>query len=337
MTILTAVTLLGSTADASATAGASGTGGASGASGAAGVAAGAGGASGARTGTGGASRAGATEGVDGGTQSATAEGRAAATGGPGRGGGRTRTLRAGSFNIHHGVGLDRLLNLERVAQVIEDEQPDVIGLQEVDRHFGERSDFVDQARWLADRLGMRVVFGANLDFDPLTAGAERRQYGTAILSRYRIHRWRNTLLPRPAGGEQRGLLEARVTVRGVPVRVFNTHLQHDSQAERLAQIAQVRAIVADSRESVVLVGDLNATPESPEIEAITEDLTDTWVEAGEGDGYTYDAETPHARIDYVLTSADVVARTAAVVTTDASDHLPVVADLVLPGGRVRRR
>jgi endonuclease/exonuclease/phosphatase family metal-dependent hydrolase len=86
----------------------------------------------------------------------------------------------------------------------------------------------------------------------------------------------------------------------------------------------------------VLVGDLNATPDSPEIGAITEDLADAWAQAGEGDGFTYDAETPHARIDYVLTSSDVVARTAAVVTSDASDHLPVVADLVLPGGRIHR-
>jgi endonuclease/exonuclease/phosphatase family metal-dependent hydrolase len=88
---------------------------------------------------------------------------------------------------------------------------------------------------------------------------------------------------------------------------------------------------------VVLLGDLNATPESPEIAAITEDLADTWVAAGEGEGFTYDAATPHARIDYVLTSSDVVAKAAAVVTSDASDHLPVVVDLVLPGGRFRRR
>jgi endonuclease/exonuclease/phosphatase family metal-dependent hydrolase len=245
-------------------------------------------------------------------------------------------LRAASFNIHHGVGLDGLLDLERIATVVEDSRPDVIGLQEVDRHWGERSDFVDQARWLADRLDLHVVFGANLDRDPLTPGAPRRQYGTAILSRYPIRQWRNTLLPNPEGGEQRGLLEAVVLVRGVRVRAFNTHLQHNSQAERLAQIAAIRDIVAQSRESVVLVGDLNATPESPEIGAISEDLADAWVAAGVGDGFTYDAETPHARIDYVMTSNDVVARTAAVVTTDSSDHLPVVADLVLPGGRVRR-
>lgn len=251
-------------------------------------------------------------------------------------GGRERHIRVASFNIHHGVGLDGRLDLERIAGVIEAQAPDVIGLQEVDRHFGERSQFVDQARWLAERLDMHVVFGANLDLEPLTPGAERRQYGTAILSRHRIRQWRNTLLPRPGGGEQRGLLEAVISVRGTRVRAFNTHLQHDSQAERLAQVAAIQEIVGRSRESVVLVGDLNATPDSQEIAAITQDLTDAWVEGGEGDGYTYDAATPHARIDYVLTSSDVVTLAAAVVTSDAADHLPVVADLVLPGGRIRR-
>jgi endonuclease/exonuclease/phosphatase family metal-dependent hydrolase len=259
-----------------------------------------------------------------------------AAGETGTAGGAGRSLRAATFNIHHGVGVDGLLNLERIATVIQDTHPDVIGLQEVDRHWGERSDFVDQALWLADRLDLHVVFGANLDLEPLTPGAPRRQYGTAILSRYRIREWRNTLLPRPDGGEQRGLLEAVIRVRGVRVRAFNTHLQHNSQAERLAQVAAIRSIVSEARESVVLVGDLNATPDSPEIGAITEDLADSWAQAGVGDGFTYDSETPHARIDYVLTSSDVVARTAAVVSSDASDHLPVVADLLLPGRRVRR-
>jgi endonuclease/exonuclease/phosphatase family metal-dependent hydrolase len=217
---------------------------------------------------------------------------------------RPRPLRVATYNIHH----------------------------EVDRHWSGRSDFVDQATWLADRLGMDVVFGANLDRDPLTPGAQRRQYGTAILSTHRIRSSTNILLPRPEGGEQRGLLEAAIKVRGVPVRVFTTHLQHDSQVERMAQIAQIRAVLADVPESVVLLGDLNATPESPEIAAITDDLVDTWVEAGVGDGYTFDAATPHARIDYVMTSDGIVARTAAVVATDASDHLPVVVDLGLPGG-----
>jgi endonuclease/exonuclease/phosphatase family metal-dependent hydrolase len=250
--------------------------------------------------------------------------------------GPERALRVATFNIHHGAGLDGRVDLERIAGVVEGTGAEVVGLQEVDRHWSERSDFVDQATWLADRLDMHVVFGANLDLSPPAEGAPRRQYGTAVLSRHRIRGWRNTLLPRPEGGEQRGLLEARIQVRGTSVRIFDTHLQNTSQVERLAQVAAIREVLAAARESVVLLGDLNATPETPEIAAITHDLADAWAQAGEGDGFTYDAATPHARIDYVLTSSDVVARTAAVVATDAADHLPVVVDLALPLSHAHR-
>lgn len=245
-----------------------------------------------------------------------------------------RPVRVMSFNIHHGRGLDGLVDLERVASAIEDADPDVVGLQEVDRHWSERSDFVDQASFLARRLNMHVVYGANLDRDPLEPGQPRRQYGTAILSDHPILEWRNVLLPRTGTKEQRGLLEARVNVRGVPVLVYNTHLQHDSQSERIAQIEAIRQIIGTPEDSVVLVGDLNARPDTPEIAAITEQLRDAWVAAGIGEGYTYPAADPSARIDYVLTSDDVVARAAAIVTSDASDHLPVHADVALPGSKV---
>ena len=44
-------------------------------------------------------------------------------------------------------------DLERIAKVIEDSGAEIIGLQEVDNHWAERSNFEDQAKWLADRLG----------------------------------------------------------------------------------------------------------------------------------------------------------------------------------------
>jgi endonuclease/exonuclease/phosphatase family metal-dependent hydrolase len=245
-----------------------------------------------------------------------------------------RQLRVATFNIHHGVGLDGVLDLARIAATVERTGAEVVGLQEVDRHWSERSNFVDQATWLAEVLDMHLAFGANLDLDPPAPGAPRRQFGTAILSAYKIRAWTNTLLPRPLGGEQRGLLEGQIKVRGIPVRVFNTHLQHDSQVERLAQVGRIRQVLATANESVVLLGDLNATPATPEIAGLTDLLVDAWVTAGVGDGFTFDAATPHARIDYVMSSGDVVARTAAVVTTDAADHLPVVADLALPGKRL---
>lgn len=247
---------------------------------------------------------------------------------------RDRPLTVMSFNIHHGVGIDGLLNLQRVADVIKTDGVDVVGLQEVDRHWGERSDFADQAAWLADELDLHVVYGANLDLDPAQAGEPRRQYGTAILSERPIRDWDNTYLPKYEGHEQRGLLRARINVRGVWVSVYNTHLQHNDANERLEQVAAIEALMGEPDESVVLLGDLNAVPSSPEIRELVDDLVDTWEAAGVGDGNTYPAEDPNARIDYVLTSGDVIVRTAAVVSTDASDHLPAKAEVLLPGSHV---
>ena len=236
-----------------------------------------------------------------------------------------------SFNIRHGVGTDNLLDLDRIARVVAGSGAELVGLQEVDRHFGSRSNFVDQATYLADALGMEVVFGANLDLDPLAPGEARRQYGNAILSRHPITAWDNTLLPRLPTSEQRGLLHATVDVDGTAVEAYATHLQFDSPTERGQQVQAILGTIGRPDTSVVLLGDLNAAPDTPEVAALVDQLTDAWVSAGVGDGNTFSSQTPTSRIDYVLTSHDVTTRTAAVIASDASDHRPVVASLTLPG------
>ncbi len=240
-----------------------------------------------------------------------------------------RAVRVMTFNIHHAQGTDEALDLHRIAAVIQARRPAVVGLQEVDRHWSARSDFADQAARLAELLRMHVVFGANLDLDPPAPGLPRRQYGTAILSRYPILSWENTLLPRFGDHEQRGLLHAEVMLRGVRLHVYNTHLQHNDAAERLAQARAILDVIGPAAPAV-LTGDLNAPPDTPEIRALTDRLRDTWT--GDG-GYTHPSEAPDQRIDYVLTSPATRVRDTAVVTDTpaASDHLPVVSDLVVRG------
>jgi endonuclease/exonuclease/phosphatase family metal-dependent hydrolase len=190
-----------------------------------------------------------------------------------------------TYNIRHGAGTDGRLDLNRTADVIRAAAADVVGLQEVDRHFGARSDFVDQATWLAEDLDMNVVFGANLDLDPLVAGQPRRQYGTAILCAYRVLDWDNTHLPRSDDHEQRGLLRARISVEGTTVQVYTTHLQHDDDAaERLVQARAITRHIGVPEDPLVLLGDLNATPRAPEIRVLTGTLVDTWRAAGAGAG-----------------------------------------------------
>jgi endonuclease/exonuclease/phosphatase family metal-dependent hydrolase len=241
-----------------------------------------------------------------------------------------RPIRVMSFNIHHGVGTDGVLDLQRIADMIKSQGADIVGLQEVDRHWSERSNFVDQTAWLARELNMHVVYGANLDNDPLEPGQPRRQYGTAILSRYPIAESRNTLLPKYRGQERRGLLEATLKVRGTTLRFANIHLTNNN-AERKEQSAKVAELLAGSSRPTVLVGDLNAVPTAPEITILTSRWKDTWPQVGEGPGYTIESGKPPKRIDYILHSQGIHPKSAEVLTTLASDHLPVVARLSVPG------
>src|SRR3954470_22759943 len=84
-----------------------------------------------------------------------------------------RPLTVMSFNIHHAEGTDGVLDLSRIAQVIKNNGADVVGLQEVDRHYSDRSDLADQPAELAAMLGYHVVYGANIDQVPPAAGQPR--------------------------------------------------------------------------------------------------------------------------------------------------------------------
>jgi endonuclease/exonuclease/phosphatase family metal-dependent hydrolase len=114
----------------------------------------------------------------------------------------------------------------------------------------------------------------------------------------------------------------RPFARGQVHEAFKTAARRPDAADRRA--------AGPAREPVVLAGDLNAVPEAAELAPLRSMFADAWTRAGEGPGFTIPVEAPDRRIDYVLTSPEIGARSAAVIATDASDHLPVVADLEIP-------
>ena len=71
-------------------------------------------------------------------------------------------LRVLSYNIHHAEGVDRKLDVDRIAGVILSIKPDLVALQEVDQKV-KRTGSVDQPAVLARLTEMNVVFGANIE------------------------------------------------------------------------------------------------------------------------------------------------------------------------------
>jgi endonuclease/exonuclease/phosphatase family metal-dependent hydrolase len=250
------------------------------------------------------------------------------------------SLRVMTYNIQAGGG-----NLENVARTIRSFSPDIVGLQEVDVHWSARSAFADQATALAEMLGMQQRFARIYQIPAGDSTRPPREYGVAILSKCPIVSFTNHMLTRLSTQDSNttptpmpGFLESAVDFGGRRIRVFNTHLDYRADPSvRRQQVSEMLAAIGESAVPTLLLGDMNAPPTAPELRPLFERLRDTWL--GQADaGLTYPASAPVRRIDYVLTSSHFVARSARVPVTLASDHRPVVADLVLsenPAGRLR--
>jgi endonuclease/exonuclease/phosphatase family metal-dependent hydrolase len=246
--------------------------------------------------------------------------------------GKETAIKVMEYNIHHAEGMDDILNLNRIGDVIKSSGADIIGLQEVDNHFSTRSNFEDQAKWLANYLGMHYQFAANLDNDPLNVGEPRRQYGTVILSKYPILSSENHLLDNTQyPSEQRGLAKTVINVKGNHINFYNTHLDNKRAEQRDIQVNEILDIVNQNKGTSILVGDFNATPDSPEIIKMSAQYHDTFAELGLNDAYTsyYYSDKPNRRIDYIYTSDDVKIKAGKVINTIAADHLPITAELVI--------
>ncbi|MFI2760564.1 endonuclease/exonuclease/phosphatase family protein [Streptomyces echinatus] len=242
-------------------------------------------------------------------------------------------LRVATYNIHAGAGQDNVFDLERTAAAIRDLDADVIGLQEVDVHWGARSDYTDEARELAGRLHMRIFFAPIYDLPADTADGPRRQYGVAVLSRFPVRDAQNheitrlsTQTPDPVPAPAPGFAEVTVKARGTLVHVYATHLDYRADPSvRRAQADDMLAVLAEDRGSKILLGDFNAEPDAPELARLWGPLRD----AAPDGGKTYPAVGPVKRIDVVAVSPDVTVARTHESATAASDHRPVVADLLL--------
>ncbi len=220
-----------------------------------------------------------------------------------------------SYNIHHGQDADDQDQLKDMAAVIVASGADIVGLQEVDS-VCFRSGQVDQARELAELTGMHYAFVRHFAF-------EGGSYGQALLSKYPISNVVNHRLPIVSDlrRETRAFLIAEITISSTAKWLVGVaHLDYRNADSRANQAIQIRQIFKSSETPGIVLGDMNANPDSRVIAILREYFIDTQPD----DFFTFPAIDPNKKIDYIFvdSTAIEIIKTE-VIPVHYSDHRPV--------------
>jgi endonuclease/exonuclease/phosphatase (EEP) superfamily protein YafD len=166
--------------------------------------------------------------------------------------------------------------------------------------------------------------------------------------------------------EKRNCLRCRILIGKTVVTLYNVHFQsprdglnafrtarHDpwylpraiiqfenNVEDRLTQARVIREYIRQEQGPVIVAGDLNSSDSSQVCATLRDaDLHDAFAEGGMGYGYTYGHDllqhrlpwfhVSWMRIDHIMMSSQLQSRRCWTGTGKASEHRPVIADLVL--------
>lgn len=218
-----------------------------------------------------------------------------------------------TYNIRNAKGMDGVCNFQRIANVISNEAPDVVAIQELDS-MTTRSGQKFVLNEIAERTQMHASYAPAISF-------QGGKYGIGILSRKKpldIHSY-----PLPGREEARMLMVAEFE----DYFFACTHLSL-TEEDRLASLDIIKKSVGKSDKPYFLAGDLNDTPDSKFIKALQQDfqiLTNLKKP-------TFPATEPTETIDYIAAwkhRTNNFANLSAQVHEEplASDHRPLSVQL----------
>lgn len=229
----------------------------------------------------------------------------------------------------------RPLILEKIQQ----EKPDIIGFQEVLPHVH---------RWLQDNLTGYTVVGCGREAD-LTGESMTIAIRNETTQLIRLDTFWLSPTPLEPGSRYPDQSDCpRTCTRAIllhqdsqtPIRFYNTHLDHISSQARLQGLTQLLCQMERDTERypypILLTGDFNAVPDSPEMEPLKEhpnlmlrDVTTSLPFTFHNYFHTPDVTS---KIDYIFVSSVFQAKQVCCWKEEEngvylSDHYPVCAEL----------
>lgn len=239
------------------------------------------------------------------------------------------SLRVLTFNVAHGRGTafhqafvrNRKLghNMNAIGKFLKEQQADIVALQEIE--FGSWwNGRKNDAQLLADLAGYPHM--------AIVPHVKRMglQYGTAILSKYRVIDSGGGMFKRSAMVFPKGFVKARIEWGESEVTVASIHLDFMSRRRRVRQVSDLEEALSGSRPLIVM-GDFNSDWGSPTKSTVNHMATTLGLRAFSPETKTSTFPRHHARLDWILASTDLSLSEREVIKGDLSDHYAVAATI----------
>ncbi len=225
------------------------------------------------------------------------------------------------YNLRFG----ELASLEQLADFIKSHNPDIVALQEVDiktnRPRAPHQNGKDFITELGFRTGLLTAYAKAIPH-------EGGYYGIGILSKFPFVETRRIMLPFPEGAkEQRAMLSSVIELDNGELLTFVcTHLDYTTSFVRQEQVKALNEELKNNPYPMIVCGDFNATPGSPEI---SQGMA-VWKQVTNSD-FTIPANNPKSKIDYIFCFPGEKWKVVSTETpkVSLSDHLPINAELEL--------
>lgn len=239
-------------------------------------------------------------------------------------------LRVATYNIHKCRGLDRRVRPDRIASVLWEIDADLIALQEV-VNVPDGPPEAHQGDYLAAQLKRNVAHG---EVRQIFGG----RYGNVTLSRWPIREICNYDIS-VRGQEPRGCLRTDIELpTGQCIHFFNVHLgtsfmERRHQARKLVNEALLEH--PDLEHPRILVGDFNEWTRGLTSQLLSAHLVSADIRTHLQRARTYPGVLPFLHLDHVYHEENLQVEQMKLLRNPlslvASDHLPLVADLVWSG------
>ena len=235
-------------------------------------------------------------------------------------------VRIATYNIHKGRGLDGRVKIERILRVLREIDADIVALQEVVNRPG-RSLQDYQAGYLAEQLGCAYTVGD-------TRAMRRIAFANVTLSRWPIEKSQHIDLS-VAGRLPRGALRTDIRVGDHLLHVFNVHLGTAVRERRAqARLIDERLLkVFDVSGQRIVMADFNDWNHGLVTRTLAREFHLTDLAEHLPRVRAYPAVLPLLHLDHVYLDAHLHIEKARFHRNRrslvASDHLPLVVDLVL--------